>query len=45
MEPTFIMVHAQDTLMTTMLLKDEITFFIDQYKEIDAIKKQLQERD
>ncbi|WDF82359.1 PTS lactose/cellobiose transporter subunit IIA [Lacticaseibacillus pabuli] len=41
MDVTFIMVHGQDTLMTTMMLKDEVTYFIDEYERIDRIEKQL----
>lgn len=41
MDVTFIMVHGQDTLMTTMLMKDEVTFFIDEYERIHAVEKQL----
>lgn len=41
MDVTFIMVHGQDTLMTTMLLKDEATYFINEYQRIDKIEKQL----
>ncbi len=41
MEPTFIMVHAQDTLMTTMMLQREIKFFIDEYERIQAVEKRL----
>lgn len=36
MDVTFIMVHAQDTLMTAMMLLDEVEFMVDQY---DRIKK------
>ncbi|WP_412989570.1 PTS lactose/cellobiose transporter subunit IIA [Pediococcus siamensis] len=41
MDVTFIMVHGQDTLMTTMLLKDEVTYFIDEYERIHRIETQL----
>ncbi|GEL15688.1 PTS lactose/cellobiose transporter subunit IIA [Pediococcus cellicola] len=41
MDVTFIMVHGQDTLMTTMMLKDEVTFFIDEYERIHKIESQL----
>ncbi|MDF2911099.1 MAG: lactose transporter subunit [Sporolactobacillus laevolacticus] len=34
MDVTFIMVHGQDTLMTTMLLMDEAKFFIDSYERL-----------
>lgn len=39
MDVTFIMVHGQDTLMTTMLLKDEVNFFIDEYERIAKVEK------
>ncbi len=32
MEMTFIMAHAQDTLMTTMILEKQTRFTIDAYK-------------
>jgi PTS system lactose-specific IIA component len=35
------MVHGQDTLMTTMMLKDQVTYFIDEYERIARIEKQL----
>lgn len=41
LDVTFIMVHGQDTLMTTMMLKDEITYFIDEYERIARIEKKL----
>lgn len=41
MEVTFIMVHGQDTLMTTMLLMDEVNFFIDEYERIEKIENKL----
>ncbi|AVK99225.1 PTS lactose/cellobiose transporter subunit IIA [Pediococcus inopinatus] len=41
MDVTFIMVHGQDTLMTTMMLKDEVQYFIDEYERIDVIEKKL----
>ncbi|MCT3031702.1 PTS lactose/cellobiose transporter subunit IIA [Pediococcus parvulus] len=41
MDVTFIMVHGQDTLMTTMMLKDEVQYFIDEYERLDAIEKKL----
>lgn len=41
MDVTFIMVHGQDTLMTTMMLKDEVEFFIDEYERINKIEKKL----
>lgn len=41
MDVTFIMVHGQDTLMTTMMLKDEVAFFIDEYERIHAVEVKL----
>ncbi|WP_179394213.1 PTS lactose/cellobiose transporter subunit IIA [Lacticaseibacillus absianus] len=41
MDVTFIMVHGQDTLMTTMMLKDQVTFFIDEYERIAAVEAKL----
>lgn len=41
MDVTFIMVHGQDTLMTTMMLKDQIAFLIDEYERIAVIEKKL----
>lgn len=41
MDVTFIMVHGQDTLMTTMMLLDTISFTIDEYERLAAIEKQL----
>lgn len=41
MDVTFIMVHGQDTLMTTMMLMDQCKFFIDEYERINAIEKKL----
>ena len=41
LDVTFIMVHGQDTLMNTMLLKDEITYFIDQYDRLQQVEKKL----
>lgn len=40
MELGFIMLHGQDHLMTTMLLKDVITSFIALYKRTDGLKGQ-----
>jgi PTS system lactose-specific IIA component len=39
MEVTFIMVHGQDTLMTTMMLMDEAQFFIDSYERLSKLEK------
>lgn len=41
LDVTFIMVHGQDTLMTTMMLKDHIKYMIDQYERIDRLEKKL----
>ncbi|APU71525.1 phosphoenolpyruvate-dependent sugar phosphotransferase system eiia, lactose specific [Companilactobacillus crustorum] len=41
MDVTFIMVHGQDTLMTTMMLIDQATYFIDQYERINKIENKL----
>ena len=41
MDVTFIMVHGQDTLMTTMMLMDQCKFFIDEYERINKIEEQL----
>ena len=41
MDVTFIMVHAQDTLMTTMLMEQQVRFFIDEYKRIAALEAKL----
>lgn len=38
MEVTFIMVHGQDTLMTTMLLKDEMKTIIDLYERLNKLE-------
>lgn len=42
METTFIMSHGQDTLMTTMLLRDEIKYFVDLYQKYNDISNQLE---
>lgn len=41
LDVTFIMVHGQDTLMTTMMLKDTVTYFIDEYERIARVEAQL----
>ena len=41
MEVTFIMVHAQDTLMTTMLLEKQARFLIDEYERISNLEQNL----
>lgn len=38
MDVTFIMVHGQDTLMTTMLLKDEMKTIIDLYERVNKLE-------
>ena len=38
MDVTFIMVHAQDTLMTTMMLEKQATFTIDAYERLAALE-------
>ncbi|MFR7671084.1 MAG: PTS lactose/cellobiose transporter subunit IIA [Collinsella sp.] len=38
MEMTFIMAHAQDTLMTTMILEKQARFTIDAYKRIAELE-------
>lgn len=43
METTFIMSHGQDTLMTTMLLKDETKYFIDLYEKYEENCKELEQ--
>ncbi|ATO46604.1 hypothetical protein C5L30_001005 [Companilactobacillus farciminis] len=41
MDVTFIMVHGQDTLMTTMMLMEQCKFFIDEYERINKIEEKL----
>ena len=41
MDVTFIMIHAQDTLMTTMMLEKQAKFFIDEYKRLAALEAKL----
>lgn len=41
MDVTFIMVHGQDTLMTTMMLKDQVEYFINEYERIAKIEERL----
>lgn len=41
MDVTFIMVHGQDTLMTTMMMMDETKYFIDQYERLNKIEEKL----
>ena len=41
MEMTFIMAHAQDTLMHTMILEKQTRFTIDAYKRIAALEAKL----
>lgn len=38
MDVTFIMVHAQDTLMTTMMLEKQARFLIDLYRRMGALE-------
>ncbi|MDF7673019.1 PTS lactose/cellobiose transporter subunit IIA [Lactobacillus sp. ESL0701] len=38
LDVTFIMVHGQDTLMTTMLLKDEMKTIIDLYQRVNNLE-------
>lgn len=38
MDVTFIMVHAQDTLMTTMMLEKQTRFIIEAYERIAALE-------
>ena len=45
MEMTFIMAHAQDTLMTTMILEKQARFTIDAYKRIAELDKQIEDLD
>lgn len=42
LETTFIMSHGQDTLMTTMLLRDEVKYFIDLYKQDLALRDEVE---
>ena len=44
MEMTFIMAHAQDTLMTTMILEKQTRFTIDAYKRIAELEAKLAQR-
>ena len=41
MDVTFIMIHAQDTLMTTMMLEKQARFMIDGYRRIAALEAKL----
>lgn len=38
LDMTFIMAHGQDTLMTTMLLKDEMETIIDLYERVNTLE-------
>lgn len=38
MDVTFIMCHGQDTLMTTMLLKDQMKTVIDLYERVNKLE-------
>lgn len=42
LDVTFIMVHGQDTLMTTIMLKDEIDYMIDQYERILKLEERVE---
>lgn len=41
LDVTFIMVHAQDTLMTTMMLEKQARFTIDAYERLAALESKL----
>jgi lactose PTS system EIIA component len=41
MDVTFVMVHAQDTLMTTMMLEKQFKFIVDQYKRIAELEAKI----
>ncbi|EHZ2966225.1 PTS lactose/cellobiose transporter subunit IIA [Enterococcus faecalis] len=41
LEVSFIMIHAQDTLMTTMLFKDQAEYFINSYERITQLEEKL----
>lgn len=41
MDMTFIMAHAQDTLMTTMMLEKQTAFSIDMYERLAKIEAKL----
>ncbi|GEN95816.1 PTS lactose/cellobiose transporter subunit IIA [Pediococcus ethanolidurans] len=38
LDTTFIMSHGQDTLMTTMLLRDEVSYFIDLFERVGKLE-------
>ncbi len=38
LDVTFIMVHGQDTLMTTMLLKDQMKTIINLYERVNKLE-------
>lgn len=44
MDVTFIMVHGQDTLMTTMMLKDQVEYFINMYKRLNELEAKLEQK-
>lgn len=44
LDVTFIMVHAQDTLMTTMILEKQTRFFIDEYERIAALESKIRQQ-
>lgn len=41
LEPTFIMVHAQDTLMTTMIMEKQTKFTIEAFERISVLEAKL----
>ncbi|MDE7022824.1 MULTISPECIES: PTS lactose/cellobiose transporter subunit IIA [Ligilactobacillus] len=41
LEVTFIMVHGQDTLMTTMMLYDQARFMLDEYQRLARLEAKL----
>ena len=41
LDVTFIMVHGQDTLMTTMLLKDQMKTIIDLYDRVNQLEGKI----
>jgi len=41
LDTTFIMMHGQDTLMTTMILYDQAVFYVDEYKRIHQLEQDV----
>lgn len=41
LDVTFIMVHAQDTLMTAMMLEKQTQFFIDEYERLHKLEEAM----